>query len=461
MRNWPTHVWQTLASHKDATAFRALDEAQRRPALTTHGEWLREIQRAAIGLIERGFPAGARLGLITPNTREALTLTFAAWLAGGCVMPVAPGVDRRTALRCLGRSGCEWIVVRDASALEELRDPRLPAHLQWITLRDEGVVANAQTLTWAQLMESGKYREIRGGDRTLKERAFNTPSDAPALVVFEPEPGDDPHGAFFSGVKLAHQLKALGEDMGLGEADRLAVVVSMGWFHAALMGWATLVAGRALVDAPTLGGLITSMGTLSPTHLLCNAGFLASQSARWRAQLEAAPEYLKRMREGAAEDEGLSLTRMLGSLGERAARQKMYEPIREGLGEKLRVIYVIDGALPEGVEALLKDMEIEALGVFGVPEAGVTHIEREGAQRDGAAGRPVQGVACKIDGAKGEEVGEVLVRSELLFDGYWDGSGPRHRDAEGWLHTGRRGHLSSGFLFLEAEADEGATGDEG
>ncbi|HSN84065.1 MAG TPA: AMP-binding protein, partial [Polyangiales bacterium] len=90
---------------------------------------------------------------------------------------------------------------------------------------------------------------------------------------------------------------------------------------------------------------------------------------------------------------------------------------------------------------------LPVLGIWGLPECGVSHLERLGARERGSVGRPVQGYVCKIADAKGEEPGEILIRSDVLFEGYWDETGPREI-VDGYLRTGVEGRVESGFLFL-------------
>lgn len=66
----------------------------------------------------------------------------------------------------------------------------------------------------------------------------------------------------------------------------------------------------------------------------------------------------------------------------------------------------------------------------------------------GHVGRPLPGVEVRIgDGGEQDEPGEIFVRGEGLFSGYWpDGSGGPPPD--GWWATGDIGYLSDGELFL-------------
>jgi long-chain acyl-CoA synthetase len=93
---------------------------------------------------------------------------------------------------------------------------------------------------------------------------------------------------------------------------------------------------------------------------------------------------------------------------------------------------------------------------YGMTEAapGISVTLGGDAHGHGHVGRPLPGVDVRIgDGAEPTEPGEIWVRGDNLFSGYWpDGrDGP---DADGWFATGDIGYLEAGELFLVDRARE-------
>ena len=72
----------------------------------------------------------------------------------------------------------------------------------------------------------------------------------------------------------------------------------------------------------------------------------------------------------------------------------------------------------------------------------------------GHVGRPLPGVEVRIgDGTDEAEPGEIAIRGDNLFSGYWpDGAGGPAED--GWFATGDIGYLRDGELFLVDRARE-------
>ncbi len=455
MKNFATQFWGRLQEYKERPALHVVEEGKR--VEVTFWEWTRRLQNLAVALMEEGFEPGTRLGLVAPNSRGWLDLAMATWLVGGCVVPLVPGRERRETLRCLGRSGCDWIAVADRGAFEQLRGPggQLPGHLRWVYV--DGEASGEGEYDLKGLEEEGRSLVRRGRTRNLAERIYGLKAKDPTVIFFDPEPDEGSQGCFFSGEKVAWELDAIAGQMGLKAEDegvRVASALSYGWFSSFLFTVAALVNGHSVAVAPSLRQLSEASKTLRPTHLVCGPAYLEDLGKEWQRRLDDAPDLLRRLagETGDPEADSTAILRTLGSVGsvgERAVRRLLYDPIRADFGGQLRSLYVWEGRADEGLHEILNRAGVALLGHFGLPEAGLTHVEHPEARRRQSVGRPVEGVAVKIDGVKTGEVGEICVKGDVIFDGYWAGEGRLEVDDEGWLYTGRRGRLESGFLFLE------------
>ncbi|QDG51930.1 acyl--CoA ligase [Persicimonas caeni] len=445
MHNFPTHFWRKFQDYKDLTALATVDE-RGKVVEETYWEWTRRVQRLAIALMDAGFEPGTRMGMVAPSGREWIDLAFATWLVGGCLVPIRPDRQRSTTLRALARTGAEWIVVRDADEWEYLRgkNGKLPPHLHWIALEDSADWPEASRFHSLEGLDGhGRSLAVRGRVDDLAEVIYGVDRDQPTLVLFDAKLGDDPHGAFFTGESVGEMLELLGDDLQLRDHDRLATTLEYGVFSSWLLTAATLLQGCQVATASSKGVLRANLNKLLPTRLVCGPAFLDDRANRLRDEIEESTEVLQA--DGGAAG---GLTGLLGRVSKEAARRLFFDPLSRQFGGKLDTVYLIGGSLSDEVTDVIDRTDLTLLGVWGTPECGISHIERPGARRRGSVGRPVQGYACKIDGAKRGEPGEILIRSEVLFEGYWDGDGPRTVDAKGWLHTGTRGRIESGYLYL-------------
>lgn len=446
MRNFPSHFWQLFQEKKDDDSFIVVDD-QGESFTETYWEWTRRVQRIAVSFLESGLKAGERVGLIAPNSGHWFDVAFGAWLAGGVLVPISSDADRQTTLHCLGRSGSNWIVVRDASAYHRIRGQgaSLPEGLHWLLVDWDGETSPGDATTLTQFEEEGRSLVARGRVDDLAERIYELDPTRPSLILYEEPPGDDPHGAFYTGDRLAEMLENLGASLPFGADTRLAIQGSLSNPRSFLLGVAALMEGHVLTVGESGGALTAHLDTVQPTHLVCDADYLLRKTKRWRRRIEDAPEFLQ----GQEDEEnggGFKLTGMLESLGEQAAERLFYRPLRQAFGGTLEAMLVLGPMLPEDVEDVLESSDTSVLDVYGHPECGISHLEQPGSQKPGAVGRTVQGYSCRI--ADDAESGEILIRSDFLFDDYWDETGPREI-VDGWLHTSDTGHIRDGILFVD------------
>lgn len=445
MPSFPQTFWSRLQDFKDAPALYTVDTHRK---TLTFWQWTRRLQNLAMALMDAGFQTGQRVGLVAPNGQNGLDLALASWLVGGCLVPVNPQLNRDSVLRCLGRSGCDWIVVNNQTTRSWLRGDgqRLPDHLQWVVFDgDDGDDIHPVD----QLERRGRHLVQRGHHKKLAKRIYELDDDTPTLILFEPRPGDDAEGALFSGRKVQLQLERIAAQMGLSADDDVAIAsaIPFGWFSSFLMIAASLYDGHPVALPCADEPLADQLETLRPTLLICNREVLRELADDWQHRLDDAPDILKKLLD-ADESDAPAVSKALGRLGEKAARKLLYEPIRDEFGGQLEALQVFEGHCPPGLRPILDGADIALRGHFGLPESGVTHVEHPDAHRPDSCGRPIEGIATKLLDAKTGDPGELCIRGDTLFDDYWAGEGPRRVDDDGWLHTGRTARLESGFLFL-------------
>jgi o-succinylbenzoate---CoA ligase len=111
----------------------------------------------------------------------------------------------------------------------------------------------------------------------------------------------------------------------------------------------------------------------------------------------------------------------------------------------VRAVLLGGGPVPRDLLEWAAAIGLPVLQTYGMTETAsqiATLRAEEAVTHHGSAGRPLLGVEVRVGGD-----GEILVRGPMVA--------PASAAADGWLHTGDRGHLDEdGFLHVEGRIDD-------
>jgi long-chain acyl-CoA synthetase len=365
-----------------------------------------EVARLATGLGAHGVRAGQRVMIVVGNRIEFVTTYLAVLRAQVVAVPVNPRSTAGELARMMADSGTRLVVV-DETALDAVR--RALAEL------GPDVVAPTVVVTGA---------EPGGGEVAL--------ADLRADVVRPVPPLPDPE-------KLAALLYTSGTS-GLPRAAMLS--------HRALLANLEQVAA---VEPPMMHGDDVVLGVLPLFHVYGLNAVLGGV-LRHRARLLLVEHYDPQAVLDLIDDEACSVVPIAPPV---FAHWLPDEHLRERLGP---VRLVLSGSAPLEAEVIEKFTSITGIPVhqgYGLTEAApvVTSTLCSKEPHAGSVGAALPGIELRLvdetwGQVEGEDPGQIQVRGDNLFSGYWpDGAdGP---DADGWYATGDVGFLDAeGDLFL-------------
>jgi long-chain acyl-CoA synthetase len=365
-----------------------------------------EVARLATGLGAHGVRAGQRVMIVVGNRIEFVTTYLAVLRAQVVAVPVNPRSTAGEVARMVADSGTRLVVV-DETALDVVR--RALAEL------GPEVVAPTVVVTGA---------EPGGGEVAL--------ADLRADVVRPVPPLPDPE-------KLAALLYTSGTS-GLPRAAMLS--------HRALLANLEQVAA---VEPPMMHGDDVVLGVLPLFHVYGLNAVLGGV-LRHRARLLLVEQYDPQAVLDLIDDEACSVVPIAPPV---FAHWLPDEHLRERLGP---VRLVLSGSAPLEAEVIEQFTSLTGIPVhqgYGLTEAApvVTSTLCSKEPHAGSVGAALPGIELRLvdetwGQVEGEDPGQIQVRGDNLFSGYWpDGAdGP---DADGWYATGDVGFLdASGDLFL-------------
>ncbi|HET9543391.1 MAG TPA: AMP-binding protein [Acidimicrobiales bacterium] len=370
----------------------------------SYGELRREVAGLQGGLTELGLDVGDRVGLMAGNTVEFVLTWLAAARGGFVAVPLNPGSPGPELARELVAVGARAVVCgpEGSTVVADLDRAALPV-LEHVIVGDDlaDLVAHAPA-------------------ETVEREAADL-----AVLMFTSGTAGAPRAAMLTHGNLVANLEQVQASEGRrrGPDDvALGVIPLFHIFGLNVVLGGGLVAGSRIVlldrfDAEEALRAIVAHGVTD----------LTGPPAMWHGLAAA---------ESASPDAVATVER--AASGAAALGPEIRKSVQERLGL----------ALAEGY-GLTETSPVVATGVG--QDAPV-----------GSVGRPLPGVEVRIIDADGEDTfigdaGEILVRGDNVFVGYWND--PEATTAvltgDGWLHTGDIGFADeSGFLFLSDRAKD-------
>ncbi len=129
----------------------------------------------------------------------------------------------------------------------------------------------------------------------------------------------------------------------------------------------------------------------------------------------------------------------------------VFSKIRERLGGRLRVACSGAAPLGKGLAEFYASIGLPLLEGYGLTEGGVVAMNPVGRTKAGSIGRALPGAELRT-----AEDGELLVRGETVFDGYYKDPGATAAVLrEGWLHTGDVAQIDAdGYVWITGRKKE-------
>ena len=394
-----------------------------------------EVAAVAAGLSGVGIRAGQRVMVVMGNRIEFVSAYLGVLRAQVVAVPANPHAPATDLARMVADSGSRLVIADEHSV---------------------GVVREAVALLVAAI----EGREPDGLDADLVARAGR-----PIVVVVgtDPAPGEityaDLHASDPAGVpplqdpeKLAVLLYTSATDAEGNSVPRAAMLT-----HRALLANLRQVAA---VEPSTMHGDDVVLGALPLFHVYGLNAVLGAVLYS-RARLVLVEQWDPYAVLDLIEDEACSVLPVVPPV---FAHWLRAEHLRERLGPVRLVLSGSATLSAEVVEAFREATGLEVQQGYGLTEAApvVTSTLAGGARRPGSLGTPLEGVEVRVvdelgQPTGGEDPGEIQVRGDNLFSGYWpdasDGPGE-----DGWWSTGDVGLFDvDGGLVLVDRLEEVVT----
>lgn len=150
------------------------------------------------------------------------------------------------------------------------------------------------------------------------------------------------------------------------------------------------------------------------------------------------------------------ITRALSKIGI-DLRKKVFKPIINQFGGKLRVVFVGSAPLDKKIIHGFNDFGVELVQGYGLTETSpVVSCETDKEKRPGTIGLPLYNLDVKIEDIDEDGIGEIVVKGPSVMLGYYENEeATKEAIKDGWFSTGDYGYLDKdGFLFISGRKSD-------
>ncbi|SBT43855.1 AMP-dependent synthetase/ligase [Micromonospora narathiwatensis] len=413
-------------------------------SVVTSRQFRDDVLAVARGLVAAGVAPGDRVGLMSRTRYEWTLVDYAVWAIGAVTVPVYDTSSAEQLAWILADSGAVACVVEltdHAALLAGVRDG-LP-DLRHVWRIDSGDLI--------QLAEQGRAVDA---DTVERRRAAVSGAD-PATIVYTSGTTGRPKGCVLTHrniyLDVGNAVAALPELFNRTASTVLFLPLAHAFARMIQVG---MVQARATtVHSPSARGVLQQLQRYRPTFVLAVPRVFekAYDGARQRATEQhrgwlfdvadrTAVRYSRALDTPSGPGPGLRLLRGLLDL-------LVYRELRAAFGGRCRVAVVGGAPLGERLGHFFRGAGLLTLEGYGLTETSpALAVNQPSAMRIGTVGRPLPGVELTI-----ADSGEILVRSDVVFKGYWNKPDATSDTftADGWFRTGDLGSLDDdGYLRI-------------
>ena len=419
-----------------------------------------EARSFAGALLSEGLGAGTSVAILMGNVPEWPISDLGTIMAGGVGVGLYPSSSAEQCEYIINHSGAEFLLVDTASQLEKVmsfRD-RLPK-LKTIIVLDEGTAATeAGVISYRHFIDRGRAARERV-EPLLRQRSEGAQAGDIAIMVYTSGTTGPPKGACLSHRYILNSVESLRQTIPLFETDVSFSYLPFCHVAERISGlYNRLYSGASAYFVDNLARLGEYMLEVKPTVFASLPRFFEKIHARVIADLDLVTDD-----ERNAFADALAVGRHASKL--RQAREPIPASLQEELlktapalqrvkdyfGGRVRIATSGGAPLPLEVAEFFDATGMPILQAYGLTENVCVSFNRPDNYKFGTVGPPMPGCAVEI-----APDGEILVRSEMMFSGYYKApaqTAEMFRD--GWLLTGDLGTIDTdGFLWITGRKKE-------
>ncbi|WP_026757547.1 AMP-dependent synthetase/ligase [Sediminimonas qiaohouensis] len=433
---------------------------------STWAEYVEEVLACAAGLEKIGVKPGKAVLILGDNRARLYQGMLAVSLLGAYPMPAYPGATLEELQHFLGEVEIVAAIGEDQEQVDKILEVRTAgasgiAHVIYDETRGLGFYEDDGLMSWDHLMEVGRHD--LNEDPSLREALLNRAKpEGPAIFMHSSGTTGKPKGIVLSQKNVLAAARNGHAAGAFGENEEILAYLPMAWVGDYAITVAAALSFRFTVNVPERQEtVVRDMREIAPTFYLAAPRSWDQVLTTIQVGMENSTPLKKWLyrffmdRAVAAETRKLNGKSggLLEPVGRLLGEVIVFGPIKDQFGmSRLKNAFTGGEAIGEDTFVFYRALGIKLRQFYGQTESGaISAMQAPNEVRLHAVGTPAPGVEVKID-----EKGEVLLRSESVFAGYFNKPEASAEALEGgWLHTGDAGYLEeNGQLVVLGRVSE-------
>jgi len=412
---------------------------------------LDEVLAIAAGLEQLGFQAGDSMLVLGDNRSRLYMGMLAAGMLAGYAMPVYPDANPEEVQHFASEAKARFALAEDQEQVDKLLELREHApslrHIVFDDPRGLGHYKVEGLVSWGQLQAAGAER-LRD-DPTLRDALIQrSVPEGPAVFVHSSGTTGKPKG-----VVLAHRNVLAGVRNGhrggvFGWEEEILAYLPMAWIGDFAVTMAAAIALRFTINIPERSEtVLRNLREIAPTLYLAAPRSWDNLLTSIRVRMADSTPLKRRIFDHFI-DIGVTVERLKLDAKAPSAMQRLqcrlgealvYGPIKDQFGlNRMRTALTGGEAMGEDTFLFYRALGINLRQLYGQTESSAFNaVHAADEVRLHTVGRPLPGVDAKI-----ADDGEILLRSESVFSGYFRNDEASAKTLiDGWLHSGDAGYI--------------------
>lgn len=408
----------------------------------TFSTFKKDVEGLATSLLTMGLQ-GKKVAVISSNRYEWCTTYLAATTGGMIIVPLDKALPEKELQSLIQRSGAEAIVC-EAKYIEAIRNTK-ESNLKYIISMDETI--EKDVIFYQDLLNQGKKLRENGN---REYEAISIDPEAMSIILFTSGTTNVSKGVMLSQRNICSNLQAIAMYARMLPTDTLLSVLPI---HHTFECTITFLIGFYFGSTVAFcEGLKYIQKNMQEFHVNVFVGVpLILENIHkkvWKSiDEQGKTKLIKTM---------VVITKILSKIGI-DIRRKVFKPILDQFGGKLRIVFVGAAPLDKKIIKGFNDFGVDLVQGYGLTETSpVVSCESEKRKKPGSIGFPLSNLELKIVDPDEEGIGEITVKGPSVMLGYYENEEATNKAMkDGWFSTGDYGYLDKkGYLYISGRKSD-------